>query len=481
MNFLWLFLLFAQLRALKINSPPSPGEIDSKRSSYRQLSERQVHYLNEEKLNDIGAQGSPTFFPTSTPSATDFPTSRPSLTPPERIGQQYQIIEITNAGVYTYTGKPTNKQFIINCGGDVMITGQRGKNHYKILPFANQVITITDFKKDGDVIDLLQYPTIDDIHDIGYSTYPLTLLLTDRQKIVLPLFTTMTLDPTRNFVFSSSITITTSAPAENNFWSRDLISAVAVLGVLCFLVFFFYFFYPKIKQILRLEEYKNLSDENDDNDDEERGRNHPTSPLLPSPAQRQRQPPAASPQPAPADAPKKKKKEAPPKATAARPAAKTNFSEESKSDEMASQVGLSLTSLAKEEDAAEKAKRKKKESFLQKKATGKDKEEKPLRKQRETKIAHKKKKKESDDSASELGKMSVASSALATEHLSVINRDLYSPFHQARVEVESSAPNRSGSEYDSENFGSLGSDWDLSDMGGDEFEELDAARLSDTK
>jgi hypothetical protein len=197
------------------------------------------------------------------------PTSSPSSSPTEAVplNAEFIIIDITKAG--RYVGKGLRKQFIISCGGDVEITGNGGINHYKVLPFANQRITINDFQAANDVFDFLQYPSVASIWNIGYQTYPLVLLLRNSQQIRLPNYNTMQLSD-QNFIFVIQDGPTSSTITKDetfHFWTKDLISALTVLCGLCFLVFFFYFFYPKIKRFLKIEEYKNI--DNDEVADEE--------------------------------------------------------------------------------------------------------------------------------------------------------------------------------------------------------------------
>jgi hypothetical protein len=212
-----------------------------------------ISELSNVEVNDISVSGK---------QPTNFPSSSPTEAVP--LNAEFIIIDITKAG--RYVGKGLRKQFIISCGGDVEITGNGGINHYKVLPFANQRITINDFQAANDVFDFLQYPSVASIWNIGYQTYPLVLLLRNSQQIRLPNYNTMQLSD-QNFIFVIQDGPTSSTITKDetfHFWTKDLISALTVLCGLCFLVFFFYFFYPKIKRFLKIEEYKNIDEEGAD-------------------------------------------------------------------------------------------------------------------------------------------------------------------------------------------------------------------------
>ncbi len=216
---------------------------------------------------------SPTLIPTAQPSHNE---SQPSSSPTQIPTAQYQFsttyktFQITSGGTYSFKG--FRKQIIINTPDPVTVTGNGGINHYKILPIAGGKITVTDFDTNTDLFDLLLFSGIEDISNVGYSTNPLTLLLTDNQRVILPNYKIMTLS-IENFIFiipSSTITTTSSSTDDGHFvfWSSDLISAVSVLTILVFLVLFFNVFYNKIKRIMKLEEYANITEDKEEQDEE---------------------------------------------------------------------------------------------------------------------------------------------------------------------------------------------------------------------
>jgi hypothetical protein len=168
----------------------------------------------------------PSRLPTSHPTAHQSqPTSSPSSSPTEAVplNAEFIIIDITKAG--RYVGKGFRKQFIISCDGDVEITGNGGINHYKVLPFANQRITINDFQAAKDVFDFLQYPSVASIWNIGYQTYPLVLLLRNSQQIRLPNYNTMQLSD-QNFIF-----VTLSLDADESSSPSSALSTSAIIAI----------------------------------------------------------------------------------------------------------------------------------------------------------------------------------------------------------------------------------------------------------
>jgi hypothetical protein len=211
---------------------------------------------------------SPTSAPSSAPSISfDPPTSRPTSSPSVGIplSSQFTIIEITKGGVYSDRG--IRKEFIINTGDYVTISGHGGINHYQIIPFANGRLTIVDFQTSTDVIDLLQFPYIKSLSQVSYTTYPFVILLPDNQKIYLTGFNMMKLSYSNFVLMTPSLSKSTETSTPDKFWSNDLITAVSVLGALCFIVFFLYFGFDKLKRIFQIEEYKVISKGEGEEDD----------------------------------------------------------------------------------------------------------------------------------------------------------------------------------------------------------------------
>jgi hypothetical protein len=225
-----------------------------------------------------GADDAPTSAPSSAPLISfDPPTSRPTSSPSVGLplSSQFTIIEITKGGVYSDRG--IRKEFIINTGDYVTISGHGGINHYQIIPFANGRLTIVDFQTSTDVIDLLQFPYIKSLSQVSYTTYPFVILLPDNQKIYLTGFNMMKLSYSNFVLMTPSLTKSTETSTQNRFWSNDLITAVSVLGALCFIVFFLYFGFDKLKRIFQIEEYKVISKgegEGEENDAWDEGNNN---------------------------------------------------------------------------------------------------------------------------------------------------------------------------------------------------------------
>jgi hypothetical protein len=136
---------------------------------------------------------SPTILPSSTiPSRTPternvpsiYPTSSPSTLPTESLTTPFEEIIMDSEGVYNVPSGKAN--CVISGEGLFEITSNvGGKKMYTILPYQN-VITITDFDKRHDKINLIHFPYLYSINDVVYRTNPLKIFLSSDQNLILP-------------------------------------------------------------------------------------------------------------------------------------------------------------------------------------------------------------------------------------------------------------------------------------------------------
>jgi hypothetical protein len=113
-----------------------------------------------------------------------FPTSTPSVTPTLSLSTPFQEITINKEG--NYSEHRGNINFIISGDGSFEFSGKGGgKKLYTILP-AKNIITITNFNKKYDGINLIRFPSLHSINDLPYKTNPLQVFLSNDQKLLFP-------------------------------------------------------------------------------------------------------------------------------------------------------------------------------------------------------------------------------------------------------------------------------------------------------
>jgi hypothetical protein len=156
-----------------------------------------VKTLPPSALPSLNPTPDPTVTPTRLPTTTRtpsrsptkrlilsaYPSSFPSITPTESFSTPFQELVIEREGVYDVPSGKTD--FIISGEGSIEITSNGGgKKVYTILPAQNS-ITITDFNKKYDQIRLIHFPSLFSMNDIFYRTNPLTIFLSNEQKLIL--------------------------------------------------------------------------------------------------------------------------------------------------------------------------------------------------------------------------------------------------------------------------------------------------------
>jgi hypothetical protein len=179
----------------------------------------------------------PTRSPTNRPVLSIYPTSFPSSSPTESLSTPFQEILIENAGIYE---APVGKgNFIISGEGSIVIKGSgEGKKIYTVLPSANS-ITITDFDKRNDVIDLIHFPSFYSIDDLVYRTNPLQIFLSsssatgnNNQRIILLSLDAADLSE-ENFLFQKNNNDETDTATKKKITDFQFsISSIIALGLL---------------------------------------------------------------------------------------------------------------------------------------------------------------------------------------------------------------------------------------------------------
>jgi hypothetical protein len=142
----------------------------------------------------------PTFIPTCEPSLessdellSSTSTRRPSI--------GFDLVPIGSAG--SYSGTPGKENFLISGEGLYVITGNGGgEKIYTILPAPNE-ITITDFGRHTDVIDLLHFPQFSSLIDLPFKTNPLRIILSPQQQCILSSYDSFDLSE-GNFLFQQT-------------------------------------------------------------------------------------------------------------------------------------------------------------------------------------------------------------------------------------------------------------------------------------
>jgi hypothetical protein len=182
----------------------------------------------------------PTFIPTCQPSlesSDEFLPSSTFSTRKQTIG--FDLVPIGSAG--SYTGTPGNNNFLISGEGLYVITGNGGgEKIYTILPAPNE-ITITDFGRHTDVIDLLHFPEFSSLIDLPFKTNPLRIILSSQQQCILSSYESFDLSE-GNFLFQQQSDKNSNTELENQqtfqkkaFIKIDL-SFLVSLGIFFFCV-----------------------------------------------------------------------------------------------------------------------------------------------------------------------------------------------------------------------------------------------------
>jgi hypothetical protein len=120
-----------------------------------------------------------TRFPSWVPvKMSSFPTALPTFSPSVSFSSPIDTVLITTGG--DYFGDEGNQIFLIKANEETRITGNVGRKTFVIFP-VNATLTITDFDIMRDVIDLTNVPGT----SVNYISPPLTLILSNGQKIIL--------------------------------------------------------------------------------------------------------------------------------------------------------------------------------------------------------------------------------------------------------------------------------------------------------
>jgi hypothetical protein len=218
---------------------PSLAPKDSKPSRIPSMKPSTRFPTVKTNLPSVSPSRKPTVNPTRTPTTTMptripnhenfpsmYPSSNPSVTPTVSVSTPPQEITIDSEGVYDV---PSGKSDLIISGeGSFEITnsgGGRDKKIYTILPSKN-IITIANFNKEYDQINLIHFPYLYSINDLVYRTNPLQIFLSSEQKLILPAITASELTE-ENFIFQKE---KEKQRKKTNF-QLDL-SAVISLGIL---------------------------------------------------------------------------------------------------------------------------------------------------------------------------------------------------------------------------------------------------------
>lgn len=181
-------------------SPTSPT---AKPTSYSTVSPTIKPTTNPTRIPTAKPTDMPTALPTSLPT-TD-PSSNPTATPTHTpTFMPTQAIYINTGGIHN--GTLFSDNFIINSSVDVVITGGSGADMYTLKPNANVLITVTDFNRSSDVINLQAY----DIHsfdDINITAGSIIITLEENQRMRLVQLSPGDINAD-NFIFTSSPAVT---------------------------------------------------------------------------------------------------------------------------------------------------------------------------------------------------------------------------------------------------------------------------------
>jgi hypothetical protein len=128
-------------------------------------------------------------------------------------------------------GTEGNDNFIVDCSGSVVITGNGGFDEFTIVRNANTNTTITDFDPDGDVINLSEMEGIGGMGDLRITLGSVVIDLGMSQFVVLLGLTPGDVGE-RNFVFGGGVEVR-SEEGERNEGSVGMVaSCVVVMAVL---------------------------------------------------------------------------------------------------------------------------------------------------------------------------------------------------------------------------------------------------------
>ncbi len=132
-------------------------------------------------------------------------------------------------GMYDLRGSSGDEMFVISAErGVTMVVGkggvlERGRMVYKVLPLSEEVkeavsIVITGFDVEQDVIDLSAFRGLYNVSDLSYSTYPLELILSSKQRIVLSSQNRLEVT-SKNFIFSLQSSSESKSDNSSNYWT----------------------------------------------------------------------------------------------------------------------------------------------------------------------------------------------------------------------------------------------------------------------
>jgi hypothetical protein len=123
-------------------------------------------------------------------------------------------------------------QFIVDSSGNVVLAGSvGGRNKYTILPHHDANLTILNFQTRVDLVDFSQFPGINDLSGLSYSTEPLILLLPDHQRIILSSHPTFDLTES-NFLFSSASSNNDGAGGSSGDSSESIVGSFFTKGAI---------------------------------------------------------------------------------------------------------------------------------------------------------------------------------------------------------------------------------------------------------
>ena len=123
--------------------------------------------------------------------------------------------------------------------GDGPTRAHRGHRIYQIFRAKNVIIILESFEVSSDLIDLSHFSFLSSLQDISFSSFPLTLVLSKDQLVILPEFETMDQLSASSFVFSSDHSSSSSSSSSPfvNIATSDvaLVSAIALVLLVCFI------------------------------------------------------------------------------------------------------------------------------------------------------------------------------------------------------------------------------------------------------
>jgi hypothetical protein len=152
----------------------------------------------------------------------------------------FEVIKITEGG--SYNASAYVQQFIVDTNGNVALRGSPGRNKYTIIPHPFANITIQNFKNTEDLIDLSLFKGITSLDRISYLTYPVVLLLTGNQRVILPSYENFVLSES-NFIFSEKVeqpSEYSSHGVDLSVLTPDVVISVTVFGALLLLTMLLY-------------------------------------------------------------------------------------------------------------------------------------------------------------------------------------------------------------------------------------------------